>query len=77
MRQRTLNRIEAAARLIQAVLVRGCKGRSIARELRRQRDAKREIARSTWAVALLQTRWKHVFNAEVAFDDTIWAVSIT
>ncbi|CAB1111933.1 unnamed protein product [Ectocarpus sp. CCAP 1310/34] len=56
-RRRALDRLEAAAVVVQACMARGCSGRALAREASGRRELDRHNTRLNWAASLLQTRW--------------------
>ncbi|CBN75312.1 conserved unknown protein [Ectocarpus siliculosus] len=57
-RRRALDRLEAAAMVVQACVARGCSGRALAREASGRRELHRHDARLNWAASLLQTRMR-------------------
>ncbi|CAM9128740.1 unnamed protein product [Ectocarpus fasciculatus] len=57
-RRRALDRLEAAAVVVQACVARGCSGRALAREASGRRELERHNARLNWAASMLQTRMR-------------------
>ncbi|CAM9138462.1 unnamed protein product [Ectocarpus sp. 12 AP-2014] len=57
-RRRALDRLEAAAVVVQACVARGCSGRTLAREASGRRELHRHNTKLNWAASLLQKRMR-------------------